>query len=327
MRNHHDRSGGDGPPKSSATSSCPRDAALSYAARGWSVFPVFEPRGIGRCSCDTPLCHSIAKHPCVQNGLHDASRDRRTVTRWWTRRPKANVAIVTGLDSGLVVLDFDARHRGLETLQQIQIEHGPLPKTLLVATGGGGLHYFFGYPDSEDVASGAAVLGSGADIRARGGYVVGPPSVHASGNRYRWINGPGDVDLAALPPSILTLLRERKKKHAPPPPLATRSTARSHDHDVRVRRCRAYVDRIPGAPEGARNETFFRAVAPACHGFDLDEDEFLPIARSWNSRCSPTGLEDDELALTLRNFNETNTYPRGWMLGLRGGPRVGGGSR
>lgn len=327
MPNHHGRSGGGGPPKSGATSSRPVDAALSYAARGWLVFPVFEPLGPGRCSCGSASCSSVAKHPRVHNGLHDASRDRRTVTRWWSGRPKANVAIATGPSGGLVVLDFDARHGGLETLQQIQIDHGPLPKTLLVATGGGGLHYFFGYPADEDVASGAAVLGPGADIRARGGYIVAPPSVHSSGKHYEWINAPCDVQLAALPPSILTLLRERKKKRAPPPRLVTRSTDRSHDHESRVRRCRAYVDRIPGAPEGARNETFFRAVAPACHGFDLDEDEFLPIARSWNNRCSPTGIDDNELTLTLRNFNETNTYPRGWMLGLRGGTGAGGSSR
>lgn len=155
-------------------------AALRYAARGWRVFPVHS-MGAGRCSCGKVVCPSPGKHPRTPNGVKDATTDPATVRQWWQQWPTANVAIATG--AGLMVLDIDPDKGGDESLEDLQ-RVGRLPETLEVMTGGGGRHYYL--ETREAVSNSASKLGPGLDIRGAGGYVVAPPSNHASGGRYEW---------------------------------------------------------------------------------------------------------------------------------------------
>lgn len=131
-------------------------AALSYAARGWPVFP----------------CKPGGKEPLTSSGFHDATTDPRLITAWWSRWPAANVAGVTGPRSGILAVDVDDT-AGLDALEG---EHGPLPKTRTHSTGSGGMHYLYRYPEGVHVRNSAGKLAPGLDVRAAGGYIVLPPS-------------------------------------------------------------------------------------------------------------------------------------------------------
>lgn len=151
-------------------------AALSYAERGWRVCPLYEPLADGKCSCGRLDCGSPGKHPRTRNGLKEATTDAARIQTWWTEWPDANVAIATGRDSGLVVLDVD----------RPEILNGWQSDTLAAQTGKGQHLYF--------VLNGAAAknsvckLGDGLDLRGDGGYVVAPPSRHATGVSYTWMD-------------------------------------------------------------------------------------------------------------------------------------------
>ena len=95
-----------------------KSSALRYAERGWHVIPVHSVKG-GGCSCGKADCPSPAKHPRTPHGLKDASLDIATIESWWSRWPDANIGIVTGAGSGIVVLDIDPRHGGDESLAQL----------------------------------------------------------------------------------------------------------------------------------------------------------------------------------------------------------------
>lgn len=116
--------------------------------------------------------------------------------------PGANVAILTGEFSGLVVLDID----GAEGEQAVEGRH--LPITPQVRTRRG-RHLFFRYPQGRLIKTNSALLPQ-VDIRATGGYVVAPPSVHHTGHVYEWFDGLGldEVPLADLPEWILQLAEE-----------------------------------------------------------------------------------------------------------------------
>jgi hypothetical protein len=170
--------------------------ALSYADLGWQCFPL---RG---------------KVPLTSNGLHAATTDRTQLEEWFASG--ANVGIRTGAESGLVVLDVDEEPGGHDTLAALEQDYGKLPATVESITGGGGRHIFFTHP-GQPVRNAQGKLGPGLDVRGDGGYVVAPPSTHDSGRRYEWEFPPEEVELAAMPEWLLTLLLERPERNGAAP--------------------------------------------------------------------------------------------------------------
>lgn len=146
------------------------DTALDYVHRGWSVFPL-KPRD---------------KTPLTAHGFLDASKDETQVKSWWTKHPEANIGIATGdVSGGLVVIDVDideedGKH-GDETFADWQNNNGCFIDSLTAITGGGGKHYYF---QSSEAFPSAAGYMPDIDIRANGGYVVAPGSIHPNGRPY-----------------------------------------------------------------------------------------------------------------------------------------------
>lgn len=181
-------------------------SAQLYASKfGWAVFPLHWIER-GRCSCKRPDCGNQGKHPLVGHGFLDATRDAAQIQAWWDKWPAANIGIATGRASGLVVLDVDPRNGGEDSLEGLRLQHGPLPPTVQSRTGGGGDHYLFAYPPlpvGDRIQSGKFL--AGLDLKADGGYIVAPPSVHASGRAYAWeaSSVPGEVPFAPPPAWLL----------------------------------------------------------------------------------------------------------------------------
>jgi hypothetical protein len=182
-----------------------KHAALAYADDGWQIFPVF---GItnGKCDCGVK-CDSPGKHPLVK-WTEAATDDHEQIERWWNRWPNANIGVATGRKSGLYVLDLDNKRsidlgggtlvsEGVHSLHQQELTTGKLPDTRSQTTGSGGTHLIFSYPDSESPLPNRGGLLPSLDTRGDGGYIVAPPSLHPSGNRYRWDDQ--DQPVATLP--------------------------------------------------------------------------------------------------------------------------------
>lgn len=162
----------------------PLAAALAYVERDWPVVPL------------------DGKIPRTANGCRDATTDRLTVERWWSRIwPAADIGIATG--GGLVVLDVDGED-GADSLHALEAEHGALPETVSVVTGSGGAHHYFSH--AGEIRNSAGKLGPGLDIRGDGGYVVAPPSRHENGRTYAWADDPDEVEIAPLPGWLAELL-------------------------------------------------------------------------------------------------------------------------
>jgi len=106
-------------------------AAQAYGRHGWSVIPI----------------QPADKRPLIPWRAYQERRATAAeISAWFRRWPGANLAIVTGALSGLVVLDVDPRHGGEASLQALQASQGPLPTTLSAASGGGGRHLYFAHP-------------------------------------------------------------------------------------------------------------------------------------------------------------------------------------
>ena len=249
-------------------------AALAYAARGWSVIPI-EPRG---------------KRPLVawldfQNRIADASE----ISDWFKQHPDANVGIVTGRISQLVVVDIDVRHGGLASVERLEREHGPLPRTVAAATGGGGRHLYFAHPGG--LMQNRVGIHPGIDLRADGGCVVAPPSVHPSGHRYAWSAGhaPDQCPVAQLP----LWLSE--------PASAKTQAGHGLAHWRRLVR--------EGVVEGERNASLASLTGHLLwHG--VDPEVALELLLAWNrTRCRPP-LPDAEVAQVVQSITRLHERER-----------------
>jgi putative DNA primase/helicase len=150
------------------------DWALEYARRGWHVFPLHSVRD-GRCSCG---------RDCGKNAGKPATTDSKQIAAWWAKWPDANIGIATGKVSELIVIDIDGRE-GDEAWQRLLAQNGqPSLWTATVQTARG-LHLYFELPAGSVIP---CSTGGGLDVRGDGGYVVAPPSIHASGRVYEWID-------------------------------------------------------------------------------------------------------------------------------------------
>jgi len=144
-----------------------KEWALYYLRRGFSVVPVR--RG--------------EKIPAVPWHQYQHRRATLAEIEDWFTDLTMGVGIVTGAISNIIVLDFDGS-LGAETEAQILPRIGVGPVAL---TGGGGAHRIMAHPGRK-VFTRTGVL-PGMDVRGDGGFIVAPPSVHASGRQYSW-----DVD-------------------------------------------------------------------------------------------------------------------------------------
>lgn len=165
--------------------------AQAYAQKGWQAFPL-KPRD---------------KIPFVK-WADVATCDEAMLTGWFDNYPDANIGIACGQRSGIVVLDVDAGHGGYDSLTKLIEKHGRLPETPVSKTGSGGEHIIFKYPAGFDIRNSAGKLGPGLDVRANGGYIVAPPSIHPNGNTYEWMV---DTDLADMPEWMIEALKEAPK--------------------------------------------------------------------------------------------------------------------
>ena len=165
-----------------------KQAALDYAKRGFEVLPV-RPN----------------KAPFTTHGVKDATTRSDIIEHWWTMWPDAMIGIRCTMQSPTpfgYVLDVDVSgdKTGDEVLKQLEQAHEPLPPTLTSKTATGGRHYVF-YSENPDL-KGIPGFAPNLDFRARGNYIIAPPSMR-EGVAYEWLN---DLPPAPLPPWLESLL-------------------------------------------------------------------------------------------------------------------------
>jgi hypothetical protein len=251
--------------------------AITYIDAGWSVLPLWSVDDDGKCLCGRADCKSPGKHPhgrLAPNGAKDATNDGEMALKWFSNGEHLNIGICAGEKSKLVILDVDPEHGGDESLAKF----GEIPKTPTVGTGGGGRHFYFRHPGGE-VRNSAGTIASGLDVRGHNGYVVAPPSLHASGKEYKWLID-AKAQLADTPKWILNSSKQKEK--------------------VSTKQCDQKVG------EGKRNNAM-TALAGKLRRTGLGRDSICAALIYENEqRCNPP-LPDDEVMAIANSVAQYDT--------------------
>lgn len=238
--------------------------ALRFQKIGWSIIPVGQD-----------------KKPLIAWAEFQERRaNEQEIRAWFIKFPKANIGVVTGPVSNLLVFDIDAKHN--RSSKEFQF-----PITTCSNTGGGGEHYFFKYPKFEVHNSAGNLFGEGVDIRANGGYIVLPPSLHLSGRYYEWKEfcSPFDLPLVDIPEWLETKLLKQNKKDGP----------------------KLYEKDSSEIVEGTRNETAVSVAGKIIYETPKELKGTLGWKKfkDWNSNIS-SPLPEDELKSIWKSVNKYN---------------------
>jgi hypothetical protein len=230
-------------------------AALALAAEGYPVFLLGRSkRPVANCAhCpkaeidpehDPEACGHLTCH-----GFYAATRDPDRITAMHNRVPGGLLAIRTGRICDLAVIDIDPRNGGA-------IDRDLMPPTRAVRTGSGGWHLYYRHPGGAL----AAKLRDhpGVDIKADGGYVVAPPSIHPSTRQpYRRI---GDREVSEMPRALAELSRPVEPAPTATPAGTVTPLHRGAGISDPAALLAANLAAIANAPEGTRRHAVYGAA-------------------------------------------------------------------
>lgn len=237
-------------------------AALDYAAHGWPVFMLgHSKRPVANC----PACrtadndHNPERCTCLTcHGFYAATTNPDRIAAIVAAVPSGQLALRTGATSGVVVVDVDPAHGGRDTLNHL-VARQLTPYTAWVLTGSGGAHLYYRHPGHRVLCSQGKPgqgLGPGVDVKADGGYVVLPPSIHPrTGRPYQWQHR----DPVEMPPALV----EACQPSAPPAPAPVNgpiSTRQAGGISYPDRLLAVLLDRVHTAREGTRRTTLYGAA-------------------------------------------------------------------
>lgn len=234
--------------------------AKEYVSLGWSVLPV----------------RPDEKRPYMTNWLQ-YNHERATaqqVDSWFANLSGAGVGAVTGKVSGMVVLDVEA-----DCPTPIGDILRRWPTQLVARSGGGGWHLYYSYPKGRGRVSNRVRVFEGADLRADGGFIVLPPTLHPSGRRYEWATkGP----MGAFPDELTDM----------------RSRPSSEEGDGWI------TEALRGVSEGGRNDACARLAGYFFKkGMAYDVVEALLL--DWNERNDPP-MPVREVRVTARSIERSH---------------------
>lgn len=237
------------------------DVAMFYAQNNIKTFPV-------KLQGKSPLC---------PNGFKSATTDKVVLQEWNKKFPDCNIGIPTGHINNIFVIDVDGQ-QGFESLNHLELIYGKLDAPTVIT--GKGKHLYFQMPENIEIKCSTNKIADHIDIRANGGYVVAPPSIHETGHQYTWENFTFNQDFPQAPSWLISLITNAEKQTLPVSGL---------------------LEEISSAPQGQRNDTLYKRsislIARAKKEF-LDMEE---IKQNIINAAMLSGLSKEEATKTFDN--------------------------
>lgn len=237
-------------------------AAVLYTQRyGMSVIPVTDDSDPDQDRHKKPL----VKWGEYQNRLPSIGE----ILQWAAEGLAKNLAIVTGIVSGIVVVDCESR----EDAEWFARERS---KSAVMVQTKRGYHFYFKHT-GENVQNALKVKDETGraryDVRGDGGYVVAPPSLF-SGGEYLWLDGK-EINHFGRMPNFNPEWRPQ-----------TRTAGVDSDEGL-IRDGARYISKIVATAGGGGHDATYRAAM----------------------YLKESGMSEAEAFLVMQDWNQTNAIP------------------
>ena len=269
--------------------------AKKYLEFGWSIIPLRPPRMIVKDRELTESEKSEGKIPYIEWMEFQSRRPtEEEMILWFNKWPNANIAVVTGKISNLVILDID----GAEGVNSLKSGNFNIPDTPEVETGRG-VQYYFKYPKGYEIGNSVGILPK-VDVRADGGYVVAPPSLHVTGKYYKWIKM---TKMAEMPDWLLNLITKSDTKNNRLPDTNVVNHLKNNMNDLIINMMKCNID------DGVRNGTLVKITG---HLLSKNVNPYLVLVLMDclnNIKCKPP-LDRREVANIVLSIAERELKKR-----------------
>jgi len=278
-----------------------KQIALQYLRKEFSVIPLISPSMVSGNLTQKEIIDKCKRALVLWTEFQHRHPTEDEVNAWWDKWPDANVGIVTGKISHLVVFDIDKKDA-----TEYAEEEGGFPITAKANTGKG-YHIYVQCPDFEVKNSVNTELGM--DIRGDGGYAVAPPSIHGNGNQYTWEDGFSihEIDPAPCEEWMNYFLKEEANKSSKPPKEKPPKPSENPGTVSKPATNDLYADIMKnGAQQGHRNDMAARLIGHLL-GKGNDETVVWEMIKQWNSVKNKPPLDHTELRNTFESIRDLNS--------------------
>ena len=245
------------------------DIAMFYAQNNIKTFPVKKQ----------------GKSPLCPKGFKDATIDKVVLQEWNKKFPDCNIGIPTGQINNIFVVDVDGE-QGIESLNHLELIYGKLDAPTVKT--GKGKHLYFKMPENVELKCSTSKIADHIDIRANGGYVVAPPSIHENGHQYTWENFIPNQGFPEAPSWLISLITNTEKQPLP---------------------VSGVLEEISNAPQGQRNDTLYKRSISLIARAMRENLNIADIKENIINAAMQSGLSTEEALKTFDNalkFAETH---------------------
>lgn len=286
-----------------------KDLAYSYLTLDLPIIPLCSHNHRGNSDQHKEKCKSPGKAPVLKNWSQHKTTTEDELDSWFAGNKYLNIGLVLGQTENwnIVGVDIDGE-LGEKTFQEVSKQQA-VPDTWEF-TSGNGRRLLYLLPDNLATQKCKVTWKEGHEelaFLAQGQQTVLPPSMHASGKQYTWIDGhsPFECDIAMAPNWII----EKIKVQVPNgpeqlpsffgEPLSTPVVMEEYAKDV---------------SEGNRSNTLARMVGSLCAKRTLTKEVIKQATMQQNLLFCHPPLDESEIDAMVESIYESEMQKHQKML-------------
>lgn len=277
-----------------------KQAAFTYCAFELPIIPLCSSNHRGCSDNHKSVCNSPGKTPVLKAWSKHMQTTEDDLDEWFDRNRYMNIGLKLGQTThhNLIGIDIDGE-LGAATFETVS--KGQIVPHTWEFTSGNGRRLLYQLPNGIVTKKNRFVWKEGHEelaFLAEGQQTVLPPSQHANGKQYKWVelHAPTECDIAMAPQWILDIVTQK---------VSTESSGDPEDLPFGEQSTPVVLEEnMVEVREGGRSNYLARIVGSLCAKRNLSKEVIIQTAMTQNRKyCKPPLTEPEVSAMVETIFN------------------------